>query len=379
MRSEKASGGSLRRHVALAYVAGNLIALVLVMLVVAFAGYRVGFSTLAQVFRRVLNPMEEVLDLPDDVLRELDDLNAVVDNAGNPTKQRPHYTILVEEDQRVGWKLRPNVSVSAFQLRALNPVNLDPPVIVIPSDAKISERLHAYLERQTRIRYRYTVDSERHRRTVPFVESRESILLVGDSVGFGDGVNDDMTIASWLQQMISNEYRVINAAVGGYSGYQALETAKMNAEQRQHGALIYIACQNDFMDEYGVSYADQARKVLSQFAALKGVFDGNILVVLTPYLEYSLDDVLLKDGWYREMVEETHKLRKALPVICQMLGLQYIDGATLIDADLQGSGSVLSRFALYVDNAHLSPAGNRLFAASIHSRLADMLKRLHSN
>ncbi|HEX4924020.1 MAG TPA: SGNH/GDSL hydrolase family protein [Bdellovibrionales bacterium] len=46
--------------------------------------------------------------------------------------------------------------------------------------------------------------------------SREHVLLLGDSVAFGYGVNEGETIADELERLMP-EYQVVNAAVSGYS------------------------------------------------------------------------------------------------------------------------------------------------------------------
>lgn len=47
-------------------------------------------------------------------------------------------------------------------------------------------------------------------------QSKEHILIIGDSVAFGHGVNDNETVSHFLQQKIS-KYQVLNLAVIGYS------------------------------------------------------------------------------------------------------------------------------------------------------------------
>src|SRR5262249_44585100 len=146
--------------VKIAYLAGNVAALAMVAIVVAFSGYRIGFPVLRDTFRKVLKPSDDVLYLPDPILKELIALHAVVDNAGNPTEQLNHYTILVTADGRLGWTLNPNARISLYMLRALNPLNFDPPVVALASDAKMSDALKRYLEQQTQLQYRYSVGGD---------------------------------------------------------------------------------------------------------------------------------------------------------------------------------------------------------------------------
>ena len=357
------------RTIKIAYLAGTLSALGLVCLIIALAGYQVGYRTLWQGLRMVAKPSEQVLVLPKSLLKELVDIRAVVDNAGNPTEQLSHYTMLVDRDPRLGWALIPNARVSLYMLKANNPMNFDPPVVALSADAKISPELKAYLDQQTRLRYSYSVGSDGFRTTLPKVDAEDRILMVGDSVLFGEGVNDDATMASQLQARVGTLIRVINAGVGGYSGEQALEMAKRESESHRHRALVYVACQNDFMNQAGVSYLSQAERILKMFASLRQQFSGKIVVILQPYMEYVLDDVLQKGDWYREMVNETDRLREGLPSIARELGLEYVDGTQIFQEYMIQSGSVFSRFALFVDDAHLSPLGNRLASERIDAAL----------
>src|SRR5262249_30997319 len=136
-------------------------------------------------------------------------------------------------------------------------------------DAKISEDLQRYISGHARLAYSYNVGQDGHRVTLPAVHSDRKILMVGDSVLFGQGVSDDVTMASRLQRMVGESFRVVNAGVGGFSGEQALQMANRASRNDTYDALIYVACQNDFMLHEGVPYSVQAREVLNKFAAVK--------------------------------------------------------------------------------------------------------------
>src|SRR5215471_14706185 len=268
------------KAIKIAFLAGNLTTLIIFLFMFLFVGYRIGFSTLFEkLWKRVVIPANKILYLPDNILQELIALNAVVDNAGNPTQQLSHYTILVDRDEEVGWALIPNARISLYMLRALNFLNFDPPILALRLDAKLSEDLRSYISRQTRLHYTYTVGADGFRTTLPLVESEHKILMVGDSVLFGEGVNDDVTMSSHLQRMVGESFRVVNAGVGGFSGEQALQMANKAAKRDKYEALIYVACQNDFMLREGVPYSIQAKEVLKKFAAVKETFSGKVIII----------------------------------------------------------------------------------------------------
>jgi lysophospholipase L1-like esterase len=358
------------RIIKIAFLAGNLTASIIFLLMFLFVGYRIGFSNLFdELWKRVLIPSNKILYLPDNLLKELITLDAVVDNADNPTQQLSHYTILVHQDPEVGWALIPNAHISLYMLKALNPLNFDPPVLALRSDAKISDDLRSYINTQARLHYTYTVDGDGFRTTLPIVESQHKLLMVGDSVLFGEAVNDDSTMASYLQKMVKESFRVVNAGVGGFSGEQALEMARKAAKKSKYDALIYVACQNDFMIQQGVPYSEQAREVLKKFAAVKETFSGKVIIILVPYMEYSIDDILQRGEWSREMVAETDRLRREMPIAAKENGFEFIDGTNIMNDYMKQSGTIMSRFALYVNDAHLSPLGNQLFAEKLYQSL----------
>src|SRR5262245_35818158 len=106
------------RATKVAFLAGGLTASALWLATVSFVGYRVGFGVMLEsMWTRVIVPSNRVLDLPDSLLKELIALNAVVDNADNPTKQISHYTILVQRDEDVGWSPIPNARIALHLLR----------------------------------------------------------------------------------------------------------------------------------------------------------------------------------------------------------------------------------------------------------------------
>lgn len=356
------------------YLVGWLAAWGIVAALLLFAGFRVGFSSLANgVWSLVAPPRRSAeLELPSEILHELRRLGAVVEGAGNPTGQHPHDTLLVRPDARFGWVPRPGATLSAFVLKTSQPLNLDPPVLYLVRGAALSERLAHFLERESRLRYTCSVDAEGFRTTVPTVEAERRILMVGDSVLFGVGVDDDQTLASHLQQRVGPSARVVNAGVGGYSGEQAFELARALTERGRYDALIYVACHNDFMERHGVSYASQARQLMERFASLKPRVGGRIIVLLQTYLEYAARDVLLTQGWPARVLEGTDELRATLPALARELGIECVDWEELVQRHRLESGTILATFALYADHAHFSPLGNRLAA----ERLYDSLRRL---
>lgn len=178
-------------------------------------------------------------------------------------------------------------------------------------------------------------------------------------------MDDEFTIASHLQKIVGDRYRIINAGVGGYDGQQAFLKADRMSNKRQFAGLIYVACQNDFKKHE--DWVEEAGNVLTRIKSISQKFGDNVIIVLHTYMEYSLYDIFLEKGWSKNRVAKTHALRRALPKMCERLGFEYCDWTKMVSEYMTVEGSILSRFALYADHCHLSPLGNKLMAERLYA------------
>ena len=359
--------GSQKIAVIYPYLMGCLTVTIVFLLVCLFVGYRIGLKNISKLLTEVfpVAQYKTVLSLPRDVLEELTKLNAVIGNAGNPTNQPEHDTIAVIPDDELTYVLRPDTKMFVSILRSTKAFNFDPPVLYLKHDDKfrLSERLRAYLKKESRLHYAYSTEGHGFRRTVPSVDSNKEILMIGDSVPFGVGVADEFTAASHLQGMVGKRYRIINASVGGYDGQQAFLMARKISNNTKFAGLIYVACQNDFMGKE--DWIQEAHNVLARIKTISKRFGGNVVIVLHTYMEYTLRDIFHENGWKQKRIEKTHALRSALPRICTEYGYGYYDWTDIVDDYLKVEQSIFSRFALYADHCHLSPLGNRLMAEKL--------------
>ena len=311
-----------------------------------------------------------VLDIEDDVLDDLTRIGAVIGNAGNPTGAARHDTFLVRPDGELKYVLRPGAVALGYFLRAKNTGNLDPPVLYVSENAVLSDRIERFLAENAVLTYRYTIDAEGHRLTVPRVLADRKVLVVGDSVAFGVGVDDDQTVSSRLQQRLGESVQIVNAAVGGYNGHQAARVAKELARTGEYDTLVYLAFQNDFMMEAEKSYADSAMAVLEEFSRVAQDFNGRVIVVLHTYMEYTLHDLL--GNWSEKQILETDHMRQRIEEMSRKHRFVYRDFTYAVEDQSKAEGSIFSRFSLYVDHAHLSPRGNALLADSLVSALGEL-------
>jgi lysophospholipase L1-like esterase len=358
----------------IAFVGGAVTALSLVGLLVAFAAWRLGPAELRRQAMNVVVPggvtSPDRAELPEAIVEELTALGAVVDNSDNPTGARDHDNLLVQPDERRRFSLRPNARVDAYMLATEHALNLDPPVVYLRPDAPQSPALRAFLDGNTRLRYRFTVDGRGFRRTVPAVESPRRVLIVGDSVAFGVGVNDEATMASALQQTVGTALQIVNAGVGEYDVDEVYRTADLLSAQGRYEALIYVACQNDFDDRSPEATLASATQMLERLGALGPRVGHRVAVLLQAHMEYTAWDILQTAGGSPAEKSRTDHLRRHLPAVAQRLGFPYVDWTDLVAPYAQQEGTLFHRFAFYVDHVHFSPLGHRLAARELHGVLA---------
>ncbi|MFO0948663.1 MAG: SGNH/GDSL hydrolase family protein [Planctomycetota bacterium] len=311
------------------------------------------------------------LELPEDVLADCRKHQVVFENAHNPTNAKPHDTCLVRPDEKFGWVLNPNAQVSMHMLRSKTPLNLDPPLLAVPTMEPLTDRIKEYLKAQSRVACSYSVDSAGRRKTVPLVSDKPKIVLVGDSVCFGVMVSDENTIASRLQRLVGDGYQIVNAGVGGYQGPQALRAAEGCLDEGDCAAVVYVACQNDFFLDDLQHQHEVASTVLEKFSTLRSRFQGPIVVLLTTYLEHVNADLLTGYGWPAQHLDGTERLRAEIPTLCSSHGLKFIDLASHFQARQQSEGTIFEPMSLYVDHCHLSPRGSEVAARLIHDILAE--------
>lgn len=366
----------------LSYLSGLITAILILFL---FAAYKIGFSDLIHKLRRVLVPSSQrTLSLPQDILEELTKREAVIGNADYPTKRDKYNTILIRPDSELQYVLRPDVELSVSTLRSNLPLNFDPPVLELrTNDSKLSSELDKYIKEQSRLNYKYSTDKNGFRKTVPYIESDKQLLLIGASIPFGVGVDDESTTASYLQKMIGKQCKIVNASVGGYYTRQIFLMAKNLSEKKRFAGLIYVASQHDFMYSEAMrrfskgprpvakDWVAEAAKIFKDIKSISDRFDSKVCIVFHTYLEYNLVDLFLKKGLSDEMIEKTRALQAALPEMTKELGFDYCDWSEIVIDFMKKEKSIMSRFALYADHCHSSPLGNRLMAEKIFSTIMD--------
>ncbi len=330
---------------------------------VAIAGYLL--------YPRLHNRPQSVLHLPENVKDRLQHIGAVIGNAGNPLNVPRHDSILVKPDPGKGYCVRPNIAIWGDILKARNPYNIDPPIIYLPSDRSMPLIVTEYLRNQSRqVPFTIRTDSNGYRQTEPVVAGQPQVVILGDSVAFGVNVDDNKTIASYLQARLGRRLSVINMAVGNYGVKEMLVTAT-EAVQRFHDirCFVYVACQNDL---WNLADLRKAVSGIDEIASNKGLRIP-IIMLLHTYMEYCLKDFFGDKGWPGKQIAHTDKLREEAKILCKQYKVSFIDWTNIVYAFKKAEGSWFAPFALYSDHCHLSPRGNKLAAKAIFAKMASSM------
>ena len=354
------------------FAAGLLTAFAISLLVLLFVERRVGLRHLWDDAWPFYTASVDVP--PQQFHAELKAIGAVPDNLPNFTDTPEHQSFLVQPDAELGYVLRPNVGVSAFLLRSHRDFNLDPPVLYLPAGAAMSKELTAYLQEATRVHYAFSTDADGLRTTVPNVSSARRVLVIGDSVAFGLGVNDESTMASQLQRGVGEAVQIVNAGVAGYDAEQIYRVAARRTASQTFDALIYVANLNDFEADSADEVLRLATDLLTRLAGLKARFGNHVIVMLHGDLEYASRGIFDAGihGWTGPWIRHAGFMRVRLPAVARGLGLTFVDENQLIDESVQARGTIFAPFALYFDHAHLSSDGNRVAADALARSLASL-------
>jgi lysophospholipase L1-like esterase len=308
---------------------------------------------------------------PEGVYADLVKAGAVGEGViGDRLPSTPHNTFFVQPDDELGYRLRPNVRAEVAVIPTKGLENFESSMIQAPAGAQLSEATRSFIASSEAFHIAYTTDAEGRRQTTPPTTARDKVLLVGDSVVFGYGVNDEVTAASQLQGLLGPATQVVNAGVAGYDGDQVVRVADRLSAARDYSTLVYVACQNDFSTDDDDATIASVTRVMAGLKQLAGRFERGVVVVLTTYVDYAARDVLSGEVFDTAARGWGDMLRRRLEREAVASGFRFVDFSAVIDRHRQRERSMLAPFALYVDRSHLSNEGNRLLAAELAKVMA---------
>lgn len=172
-------------------------------------------------------------------------------------------------------------------------------------------------------------------------------------------MNDDEHIASRLQQKTSTR-KFVNLGIPGGSlraSLVVMHGAVKRYRERIIG-LIYIQVENDFVDgQTPCSIIEQ----LSAFVQINNI--RNRLFVYQQYVDRTMLEIFRDEA---ESYGEYQQLKEESLALAQSSGFRILNVQDLVETYQVDAGSQLAGAALYIDGVHLSVAGIRLVADTIH-------------
>jgi hypothetical protein len=304
------------------------------------------------------------------VLKELELKGASFDNTRNLISKEVglHNSFVVRPDPKKVYRLRPNISLEGYFLLSNKSMSFDGPLLYLDGSKIYSKAVQNYLKSEAFGKFEVHSDERGYRKTVPKVSHPLKTLIVGDSVAFGLGVNDDQTLASHLQRLLGNETEVINA---GLSGYDTKSNREVIIDHRDKGVshLVYIICQNDLEAIEGSNNIEKIKKIANEIMQYRNSFK-RVSIVFHQYL-YEVNPALFKPGQYEKVVRFNEALKSLEAHYEAKDSVQFYNWYNLVgDFNLE-KGTSFASFALYSDHCHFSSLGNLVLAQALAKSYLD--------
>jgi len=323
--------------------------------------------------------VEKPIYIPDDIIDEIRQIGGIIDYAheyefGNILDLKFTKVIAKLTEECEVKIMKPDLKLDAYILKTIKSFNYLSPILYLHKETAISKKLSEYIDENARISFNFSTNSQGYRVTLPKIQQDKKILIAGDSVAFGIGVDNDKTIASHLQKLVKKDYHVINSAIPGYSFATILMSLRRELKKNSYDKLIYIVCQNDFAiwddNLINIKFVSHMTDELNK---IKDNFPEGIAIIYVPFIFYALSDIYLNDMpkehiyYPRQYLEETELIRDKLEIECRKKDFKFMDFTDVANKYLKDTGTIWSRFALYNDHTHLSSEGARLLAEEIYS------------
>ncbi len=107
------------------------------------------------------------------------------------------------------------------------------------------------------------------------------IILLGDSVAFGWGVELEQTFAKLLEEMLNKyskakKYEVINFSIPGYNTFQEVATLESKCLAYSPDLVIFSVCDNDYKPAFNYLYPFPLSKYVPDYLYKSRFFSGLI-------------------------------------------------------------------------------------------------------
>jgi lysophospholipase L1-like esterase len=231
----------------------------------------------------------------------------------------------------------------------------DPPLLFVNEDAYGGD-IEAFVETYGGAPVRLTINASGERVTVPTSYAPAKVLVAGDSVANGVGVDDPDTLSSQLQAL-DPARQYVNLGIAS-AGAADIACALERAASRYDGAideLIYVYCENDFDSRRRYGTPEALIGWLRSFVEREGI--DKTTIVFAPYI-YNVIPQLTRFKGYRGEWFPTHFAdAKRLEELAREAGFRFVSVADIAVAEIDAQSSQFAAFSLFVDHVHLSPLG----------------------
>ena len=262
--------------------------------------------------------------------------------------------INVEKDGCL-WQ-KPNLRKVMSYLRSnlMNP--FDQMTYFYDAGRTLPPELQGFFERYGFHEVHFTTNENGERVTLPPVESRDKVLVAGDSVANGVMLDDTETLSSQLQAH-DPARQYVNLGVSRAHAPDIVCNLERAAEryQRQVREVVYVFCENDFAPDEPYGRPEQLVTWLAQFRRRWTL--ERITLLYVPYIYNAAPEVTRVRGHSHFTFPTYADEKRRLLDLAAKEGFRVVDFLEIAEEQSRAVGSQFAPLALYVDHTHFSRLG----------------------
>ncbi|RJP58844.1 MAG: SGNH/GDSL hydrolase family protein [Candidatus Auribacter fodinae] len=229
------------------------------------------------------------------------------------------------------------------------------------TDKPLSADVQAFLDQYALRVTTVTTDADGYRLTVPASDANSIILVVGDSVAFGGGIDDEDTISSQMQAKYPY-FKFINAGVPGAQSFDALERLKESLGRfgNRIKGVVYVHCENDFISASAYTPA----QLVSELSFILDAHSVRYRVLVYQEYIYGTMPDIARNRTDEELLN-LKRLKEETLALAAQRGVAVVDFYDIVNMRRTQSGCPLGGFELYIDHCHFSPEGVRMVVDAV--------------
>ena len=153
----------------------------------------------------------------------------------------------------------------------------------------------------------HEITAEGFRGTGPFPPKQDDvfrIMVIGDSLTYGYGINKKFTYPALIEEELAREYKVevLNLGVSGQQSEDILRILKNNLTKLEPDLVIYGICHNDFLDSGIGQYDKRDAFSLPIPVIIKDRFTSNTLV--GSFMDTNYNKLLIEWGFRKDFFDD---------------------------------------------------------------------------